>query len=174
MVRDANTYVLNLCRNCEWEGVETILDQLIQAFQSESSPPGLLSASKQQLLATDRWGNNPLHLVCFHKPPPSVVTGILKAAEGAGVAVTMFDDQANTAFSCFVMRYEMLRRIPALRGRPIFESVPLELAPQSKDRKFLQFRIENHTISYFVRHQASDDRSRRTNWAEMEASRDRY
>jgi hypothetical protein len=35
------------------------------------------------LLAVDQWGNTPLHVLCFQKPPPSVIKAILKAASRA-------------------------------------------------------------------------------------------
>jgi hypothetical protein len=100
--QEDESYLLRLCQNCDWSNVQECCDLLTKVFQeaNDYSYEGLkLRPFQQQLLVTDNWGNTPLHVMCFHKPPPSVVKALLNAAAPAAVLLqllTMKNEQGST------------------------------------------------------------------------------
>jgi hypothetical protein len=78
-LRRDKCHLLRLCQEADWYNVEKCCSLLTEAFRSTSYEE-VAYISNQQLLATDQWGNTPLHVACFHKPPLSVIKKILKAA----------------------------------------------------------------------------------------------
>jgi hypothetical protein len=71
-----------MCQKSDWAHVEKCCSILSRVFRS-SSYEELTASSVKQLLTVDQWGNTPLHVLCFHKPPPSVIKAVLKAASRA-------------------------------------------------------------------------------------------
>jgi hypothetical protein len=65
----------------DWDAAERCCAFLIKAFESrDSKHTALIVKGSKQLLSTDQWGNDCLHIACHHKPPVSLVTAILSAA----------------------------------------------------------------------------------------------
>jgi hypothetical protein len=81
LLRDEH-HLLRLCSASDWANVKKCCAILSRVFQSKSYEE-LASSSKKQLLVRDQWGNTPLHIACYHKPLPSVLHAILKAASTA-------------------------------------------------------------------------------------------
>ena len=92
-----NHFLLDLCLRYDWMSVKLCLAVLDDAFDVLSlrttttrfyhrrnsvwrKQRDLVEAAKRQLTATDKWGNNILHAVCFYKPPLRIVTAIMNAA----------------------------------------------------------------------------------------------
>jgi hypothetical protein len=74
-------YLLQLCLKYDWVAVERCCAFLVQIFQSQDSKhTKLIVKGSKQLLSTNQWGNNCLHIACHHKPPVSLITAILSAA----------------------------------------------------------------------------------------------
>ncbi len=77
---DESHYLLRLCEKSDWENVEKCSAMILTEGELTTK-----SSRQQLLLATDTWGNTPLHIACYHKPPPSAVRAILKAAASTAV-----------------------------------------------------------------------------------------
>ena len=93
--RDESHYsLLRLCETSDWENAEKCSAILTKERTAES---------RRGLLVTDTWGNTPLHIACYHKPPPSVVGALLEAAASTKVQFhTMVNKSGATplAVSC--------------------------------------------------------------------------
>jgi hypothetical protein len=82
------SFLLQKCLRFDWDAVRlcsSVLNEIFVQQQSHQTSHqhkdnDILEAAKKQLLATDQWGNTPLHAACYFKPPYCVVTALLLAA----------------------------------------------------------------------------------------------
>ena len=75
------TYLLAKCQKhgskLEWRCIQRCCNLIGLAA---SNSPSLVEAAQQQFLQKDLWDNTPLHIICYHKPPASVIEALLRAA----------------------------------------------------------------------------------------------
>lgn len=87
--RDDDFFLLQPASTFNWDVLIARCRALADMFSSSVRDRDELihkqrqAAGFRQLLATDNWGNTPLHTACFNNPPEDVVTALLDAASAA-------------------------------------------------------------------------------------------
>jgi ankyrin repeat protein len=80
---DVEKCLLRFCTRLDWESVE----RCCSSIEMNSARTSLKQAATKMLLARDSFGNTPLHVACYHRPPRRVISALLNAASRCGLEI---------------------------------------------------------------------------------------
>ena len=86
-IKNDPNYLIRLCKNSKWKYVEKcckmFCEILIRNANVDHSALLLKTKTRSQLISTDIWGNAPLHVACYYRPPLRVIKALMKASRYA-------------------------------------------------------------------------------------------